>query len=223
MSWMVLERPGVKVYKPYYRTSKRFFEIILCLLLLPVLICVGAVIALLIRLDSPGPIFFVQERVGKGGRLFKMVKFRTMHHNLNVNSHQTFMKAFVNGKNPGAEGQKIFKPFRSNEVTFVGRILRKTSLDEMPQLLNVLKGEMSIVGPRPNVVWEFEEYHGWHKERLEVLPGITGLAQVRGRSCITFDQIVEYDIEYVKKQSLRLDIKIVWWTISSVLFGKGAH
>ncbi|NJN94973.1 MAG: sugar transferase [Anaerolineales bacterium] len=87
----------------------------------------------------------------------------------------------------------------------------------------MLKGDMSLIGPRPNVLWEVEEYRGWHKERLEVLPGITGLAQVRGRSCITFDQIVEYDIEYVEKQSLKLDLLIVWWTISSVLFGKGAQ
>lgn len=223
MSWMVLERPGVKVYKPYYQTFKRIIELSLCLLLLPVLVLLGALVAIAIRLDSPGPIFFVQERVGKGGRIFKMVKFRTMHNNLNKNSHQLFMKAFVNGKAPGKDGQKIFKPFQSHEVTFVGRILRKTSLDEMPQLINVLKGEMSIIGPRPNVVWEFEEYHGWHKERLEVLPGITGLAQVRGRSCISFDQIVEYDIEYVKKQGVKLDLLIIWWTVSSVLFGRGAH
>lgn len=223
MSWIVLERPGVKLYKPYYKTAKRFFELILCLFLLPILVPIGLIVALAIRLDSPGPIFFVQDRVGKGGRVFKMFKFRTMHHNLNKETHQLFMKAFVNGKANGTAGQTVFKPFSSSDVTFVGRILRKTSLDEMPQLINVLKGDMSLIGPRPNVLWEVEEYRGWHKERLEVLPGITGLAQVRGRSCITFDQIVEYDIQYVEKQSLKLDLLIVWWTISSVLFGKGAQ
>jgi lipopolysaccharide/colanic/teichoic acid biosynthesis glycosyltransferase len=96
-------------------------------------------------------------------------------------------------------------------------------LDELPQLVNVLRGEMSLVGPRPNVPWEFEEYRGWHKERLEVLPGITGLAQVRGRSGITFDSIVKYDIEYIERQSLAMDLTIMWWTAISVLFGTGAQ
>ncbi|MCK6628149.1 MAG: sugar transferase [Anaerolineae bacterium] len=219
---MVLERTSVKLYRPYYKTAKRCFELILCLFLIPILVPLGLIIALAIRLDTPGPIFFVQDRVGKGGRVFKMIKFRTMHQNLNKDAHQLFMKAFVNGT-AKEEGQKIFKPFNSSEVTFVGRILRKTSLDELPQLINVFRGEMSLIGPRPNVVWEVEEYRGWHKERLEVLPGITGLAQVRGRSCISFDRIVEYDIEYVEKQSLKLDLLIIWWTISSVLFGRGAH
>lgn len=223
MSWTVVERPGVKLYKPYYRIIKRVAEVILCLVLIPVIVPIAVLIAIAIRLDTPGPIFFVQERVGKGGRVFKMIKFRTMHHNLNKEAHQRFMKAFVNGMGKDKEEQKVFKPFSSYDVTFVGRILRKTSLDELPQLINVFRGEMSFVGPRPNVLWEVEEYHGWHKERLEVLPGITGLAQVRGRSCITFDQIVEYDIEYVEKQSLKLDLQIMWWTIASVLFGRGAH
>ena len=101
--------------------------------------------------------------------------------------------------------------------------MRKTSLDELPQLINVFKGEMSFVGPRPNVPWEVEEYRGWHKERFEVLPGITGLAQVRGRSGIPFDEIVQYDIEYIRKQSLMLDLQVLWWTVSSVLFGDGAQ
>jgi undecaprenyl-phosphate galactose phosphotransferase len=223
MSWLVIERHGVKLYKPYYKNLKRIFEIVLCLLLIPILVPLAIIIAIAIRLDSSGPIFFVQERVGKGGRLFKMIKFRTMHHNINKDAHQLFMKAFVNGKVKEQAELKVFKPFRSYDVTPVGRILRKTSLDELPQLINVFRGEMSLIGPRPNVVWEFEEYHGWHKERLEVLPGITGLAQVRGRSGITFDRIVEYDIQYVEQQSLKLDLQIIWWTIASVLFGKGAH
>jgi lipopolysaccharide/colanic/teichoic acid biosynthesis glycosyltransferase len=96
-------------------------------------------------------------------------------------------------------------------------------LDELPQLINIFRGEMSLVGPRPNVPWEVEEYKGWHQERLEVLPGITGLAQVRGRSGIVFDEIVQYDIEYIEKQSLGLDLKILWWTFASVLMGRGAH
>jgi undecaprenyl-phosphate galactose phosphotransferase len=223
MSWMVLERSSVKLYKPYYQTAKRCFEVVLCLLLIPILAPLGFLIAVAIRLDSPGPIFFIQERVGKGGRVFKMIKFRTLYHNLNRDADQIFMKAFVNGTAKESQEKQAFKPFRSHDVTFVGRILRKTSLDELPQLINVFKGEMSLIGPRPNVLWEVEEYRGWHKERLEVLPGITGLAQVRGRSSISFDKIVEYDIEYVENQSLKLDLQIIWWTISSVLFGRGAQ
>lgn len=223
MSWVILERPGVKLYKPYYRTIKRCIEVSLCLLLAPFLVTLAIIIAILIRLDSTGPIFFVQERVGKGGRVFKIIKFRTMYHGLDKASHQLFMKAFVNGTAQELEELKVFKPFRSEDVTLIGRILRKTSLDELPQLINVFRGEMSLIGPRPNVLWEVEEYLGWHKERLEVLPGITGLAQVRGRSGLTFNRIVEYDIEYVEKQSLIMDLKIVWWTVASVLFGKGAQ
>ncbi len=220
MTWMVLERPGVKLYKPYYQNVKRVLEIILCLLLSPLLFVLFLIIAVAIRLNSPGPIFFVQERIGKGGRKFKMIKFRTMYHDLDTGAHRAFMKAFVNGQIEG--DNKVFKPFEKSHVTVVGRILRKTSLDELPQLINVFKREMCLVGPRPNVPWEVEEYRAVHQERLEVLPGITGLAQVRGRSGITFDEIVRYDIEYIEKQSLKLDLQILWWTVASVLFGKGA-
>jgi lipopolysaccharide/colanic/teichoic acid biosynthesis glycosyltransferase len=145
-----------------------------------------------------------------------------MYHNLDTSAHRAFMKAFVNGQIQGDQGKTVFKPFEQNQVTRVGRLLRKTSLDELPQLINVFKGEMGLVGPRPNVPWEVEEYRAAHQERLEVLPGITGLAQVRGRSGITFDEIVQYDIEYIEKHCLTLDLKILWWTFASVLFGKGA-
>jgi lipopolysaccharide/colanic/teichoic acid biosynthesis glycosyltransferase len=222
MTWLVMERTSVKLYKPYYQTIKRIMEVLVCLLAGPLIVLVGVIIAILIRLDSPGPVFFVQERIGKGGRKFRMIKFRTMHNNIDKSSHQQFMKAFVNGrvKEPGSQK---FKPFKPSHVTRVGRILRKTSLDELPQVINVLRGEMSFVGPRPNIPWEVDEYQGWHQERLEVLPGITGLAQVRGRSGIPFDRIVEYDIEYIEEQSLILDLQILWWTVTSVLWGTGAH
>jgi lipopolysaccharide/colanic/teichoic acid biosynthesis glycosyltransferase len=181
-------------------------------------------IAVAIWLDSPGPVFFTQERVGKGRTPFRIIKFRTMYHNIDKEAHRLFMKEYINGRITQPVGEKeVFKPFQANQVTRVGHILRKTSLDELPQLINVLKGEMSLVGPRPNVPWEVDEYQGWHIERLEVLPGITGLAQVKGRSNIMFNTIVHYDIEYIKKQSLALDLKILWWTVASVLFSKGAH
>jgi lipopolysaccharide/colanic/teichoic acid biosynthesis glycosyltransferase len=168
-------------------------------------------------------VFFVQERIGKGGRRFLMYKFRTMHHDLDDRDYRAFMKAFVNGQiGEAGDGAKIYKPVRATHMTRVGRFLRKLSLDEVPQFINVLKGEMSLVGPRPNVPWEVEEYRLWHHERLEVLPGITGLAQVRGRSGLPFEAIVKHDVEYVEKRSLWLDLKIILWTLRSVLMGKGA-
>jgi len=223
VSWKLIERQQVHIFKPRYRRIKRLFDLLICAVIIPVFLPVGMMIAVAIKLNSPGPVLFEQERVGRGGKVFKIYKFRTMQHNLNDASHRAFMKAFIHGNMISQNGQtKIYKPFTDNQVTRVGRILRKTSLDEMPQLINVIKNEMSLVGPRPNVLWEVEAYREWHKERLEVLPGITGLAQVRGRSGILFDQIVEYDIAYIRKQSVMLDLKILWWTVSSIFFGRGA-
>jgi lipopolysaccharide/colanic/teichoic acid biosynthesis glycosyltransferase len=224
MDLIIISQPRVFSYRKEYQIAKRVMDVTLCLLAMPLVLPLMAICALAIRLDSPGPVFFVQERIGKGERRFRMYKFRTMWHNLDESYHRAFMKAFVNGrigddKNSGA----IYKPVQAAQLTRVGCILRKTSLDELPQLINVLKGEMSLVGPRPNVLWEVEEYRGWHNERLEVLPGITGLAQARGRSGITFDSIVKYDIEYIKRQSLAMDLKILWWTVVSVFLGKGVR
>ena len=223
MSWLVVERPGVKLYRPYYHLFRRTLDVttsgLICLLVAPLFL----IIALAIKLDSKGPILFVQERVGKGGRRFKMYKFRTMPVDIDRSTHQAFMKAFINGKVETNGKNTVYKPFEATHITRIGRILRKTSLDELPQLINVLKGDMSLIGPRPNVPWEVEEYRYVHQERLEVLPGITGLAQVRGRSGITFDEIVRYDIEYVEKRSLLLDLRILWWTILSVVFSEGAE
>jgi len=136
-----------------------------------------------------------------------------------------YMKAFVTGQinqDDCGDDRATYKPKHKGHITRVGRILRRISLDELPQIFNVLRGEMSLVGPRPNVPWEVEAYRGWHNERLEVLPGITGLAQIRGRSDIPFDNIVQYDIEYIRKRSLKLDFQILWWTALSVMQGRGA-
>jgi lipopolysaccharide/colanic/teichoic acid biosynthesis glycosyltransferase len=224
MDLIIINQPRVFPYRKGYQIAKRVMDLALCLLAMPLVLPLLALCAIAIRIDSPGPVLFVQERIGKGGRRFRMYKFRTMQHNLDDSHHRDFLKAFVNGRVGGDEnGRVLYKPFQASQITQVGRILRKTSLDELPQLVNVLRGEMSLVGPRPNVPWEFEEYRGWHKERLEVLPGITGLAQVRGRSGITFDSIVKYDIEYIERQSLAMDLTIMWWTAISVLFGTGAQ
>lgn len=222
-AWVAIERSSVRLHRPGYRTLKRLMDLSICLAALPFLAIAYVVIAVLIKLDSPGPVLFVQERIGKGGKPFKMYKFRSMHHNVERDSHRAFMKAFVRGQISANGDNAVYKPFESTQVTRVGRILRATSLDELPQVINVLKGEMSLVGPRPNVAWEVEEYKGRHMERLEVLPGITGLAQVRGRSGIKFDEIIRYDSKYVEKRSLLLDIKILWWTFTSVVRGTGAQ
>jgi lipopolysaccharide/colanic/teichoic acid biosynthesis glycosyltransferase len=220
---IIINRPKVFPHQTRYQIAKRVMDVGLCLLLLPLVLPLMIICAMVISIDSPGPVFFVQERIGKGGRQFRMYKFRTMHPQFDERHHRAFMKAFVNGQLGDGNGKEIYKPIRPSQVTSFGRILRKTSLDELPQLINVLKGEMSLVGPRPNVPWEVEEYRLWHHERLEALPGITGLAQVRGRSSISFDRIVKYDVEYLEKRSLALDIKILWWTLTMVLRGTAAE
>lgn len=247
MELVIINQPRVLPYRRGYRITKRVMDVALCLLALPVALPLMAICALAVLLDSPGPVLFVQDRIGKGGRPFKMYKFRTMQSNFDDSPHRAFMKAYVNGQIGGSEGSrnssphrmvlktsvsepfgsngngKVYKPLQVSHVTRVGRLLRKISFDELPQIINVLKGEMSIVGPRPNVAWEVEEYRSWHHERLEVLPGITGLAQVRGRSAISFDCIVRNDIEYVENQSLAMDIKILWWTLVTVFRGTAAE
>src|SRR3974377_478796 len=223
MELMTINQPSVFPRRIGYRIPKRAMDIALCLLLLPVALPIMAVSALAIYFNSPGPVIFVQARIGKGGRLFRMYKFRTMVCGSDDSNCRAFMQAFVRGQlGPEDEDQEIFKPVRGPQITRVGRVLRKTSIDELPQIINVLRGEMSWVGPRPNVPCEVEVYRPWHHERLELLPGVTGLAQVRGRSCIKFDTIVNYDIEYLEKQSLMLDLKILWWTLFAVINKYGA-
>jgi lipopolysaccharide/colanic/teichoic acid biosynthesis glycosyltransferase len=223
MDYMIIKQPRVFPNQVIYHTLKRVMDIAICLIVLPFAIPIMLGCALAIYLDSPGPIIFVQERMGKGGRLFKMYKFRTMKTDLDQGHFREIMKAYVKAEvTKLGDGKETFKPFSNGDIFLVGRILRKLSLDELPQIFNVLKGEMSIVGPRPNVIWEVEAYHPWHHERMEVLPGLTGLAQVRGRSCIDFASLVRYDIEYIEKQSLWLDFKILWWTFTTIFLGKGA-
>jgi lipopolysaccharide/colanic/teichoic acid biosynthesis glycosyltransferase len=209
--------------RPYRALIKRVLDLTITLIALALLWPVMLLIALLIKLDSPGPALFVQKRIGKGGYPFNIVKFRTMSHNVDDSGHRKFMQSFVRGEiGKRGNGRTIYKPFSESQVTRVGRILRKTSLDELPQLFNVLRGEMSLIGPRPNVPYEVEAYKEWHKERLSVLPGITGLAQVNGRSAIDFDQIARYDIDYARRVNLAMDLKILIDTAGSVLKGKGA-
>jgi len=207
-----------------YLSISQILNVILCIPFIPILLVVMAVIAIAIKLDSPGPVFFVQERIGRYGRRFHMYKFRTYSHSYDPQADKAFMKAYISGKvsNPDAPTRPIYKPNNHAQITRLGKLLRKTSLDETPQIINILRGEMSLIGPRPNIPWEVETYQLWHTERLDVLPGITGLAQVKGRSNLCFDELVRYDIHYVRNQSLVMDLTILWWTVLTVFTGQGA-
>lgn len=223
MKYTILKQPRVYPNRVFYRSIKRVFDLTFCILMMPFILPVLAICGLAIFMDSSGPVFFVQERIGKGGRPFRMLKFRTMKSVIADSQCRADMQSYVKGTlDKDRIGNATYKPIKGEEITRVGRILRRTSLDELPQIINVLKGEMSIIGPRPNVPWEVDVYTPWHHERFEVMPGITGLAQVRGRSTIDFMSLVRYDIEYIEKQSPALDFQILWWTFKSLIRGKGA-
>lgn len=194
---------------------KRCMDAVVALLALIVLAPLCLILALLIKLDSPGPVFFRQVRVGKGATLFGAYKFRSMH----VNAEADFDKVQAHNEASGP----IFKMRKDPRVTRVGRFLRRTSLDEVPQFYNVLRGEMSLVGPRPPIPTEVEKYEDWHRKRLEVAPGLTGLWQVSGRSELPFDEMVMMDIFYIENWSLALDLKILLRTVPAVLSGSGAY
>jgi lipopolysaccharide/colanic/teichoic acid biosynthesis glycosyltransferase len=211
--------PGIGIYPRVKWVAERLLSLLLLLILAPIF----ALLSLAIRWDSPGPAVFRQTRVGKDGKSFTLFKFRTMYNDVDKTAHKTFANAFVNGKLGDDESDhEVFKPASGHQITRVGRILRRTSLDELPQLLNVIRGEMSLIGPRPNISEEAAAYKEWHKRRLEVLPGITGLAQVNGRSRLSFDEIVRYDISYIENECLGRDLEILWYTLPAVLVGEGA-
>lgn len=182
--------------------------------------------ALAITLDSKGPVFFRQERIGTGGRRFRVWKFRTMQANASDTAHRELVTQMLVGKEIGAaqtaaDGQQVYKLLNDSRVTRVGAFLRRASIDELPQLFNVLKGDMSLVGPRPPLPYEFEAYDHWQYDRLQVRPGITGLWQVSGRNLLSYRQMCELDVQYVRDWSLYLDFKILWKTIPVVLFNSG--
>ena len=183
-------------------------------------------IAGLIRLTSPGPTLFRQVRVGYRGRPFTMLKFRTMAVNADETVHREFVTRFITDGQHATppNGAGLFKLVGDSRVTPIGRLLRRSSLDELPQLWNVLRGEMSLVGPRPPLPYEFQAYAPWHRRRIfEARPGLTGLWQVRGRSRTKFDEIVRLDLRYARTQSLSTDLRILLATPRAVISGKGAH
>ena len=186
-----------------------------------------AVIAILIKLDSEGPVFFIQERVGFDPatgevKSFSCFKFRSMRNRADTALHQAHMARLIQGRQDPLPAGSSAKMSRDPRITRVGHVLRHTSLDELPQLINVVRGEMSIVGPRPALPYEVAMYQEWHRGRLLAVPGLTGWWQVRGRNQVRFDEAVSMDLFYVQNRSLWLDIKIMLLTPWAVISGRGA-
>ena len=206
--------------RPVYFACKRALDLLIAAPALIVTAPVLLVAALLIKLDSRGPALFSQMRIGQGGQPFLVYKFRTMQHNADPEIHRRYVETLIQQQ---ALGDGSYKMTRDPRITRVGRLLRRTSIDELPQIFNVLKGEMSLVGPRPPLPYEVESYQPWHLGRLATIPGITGLWQVRGRSRVPFDEMVRMDLEYIAHQSLGLDLKIMALTLPAVLSGSGAE
>jgi lipopolysaccharide/colanic/teichoic acid biosynthesis glycosyltransferase len=216
-------KPDMIEFSPRYLRAKRILDVIFTLLMLPLLSVVIAIIALLIRLDSDGPVFFRQKRVGQNGVVFEMVKFRSMYINTDDSTHRQAIEQYMNGQslNGKAENDMMFKLYDDPRVTRVGRVIRKMSLDELPQFFNVLQGKMTLVGPRPPLPYEVELYSARHMLRLCGKPGLTGPWQVYGRSRVPFGDMVEMDIAYLQQQSIWLDLKLIFLTIPVMMLGRG--
>jgi lipopolysaccharide/colanic/teichoic acid biosynthesis glycosyltransferase len=216
-----------------YFAAKRCLDVGVSATLLVLLAPLFAAIAVAIVADSGRPVFFTQERAGsrrrgrRGGvwepRTFRVLKFRSMVRDADPAAHQAYIHAFVNGTaQPSSGSSAPFKLDDDQRITRIGALLRRTSLDELPQLVNVLVGSMSLVGPRPVPLYETASYGEHHRERLEALPGITGLWQIKGRGRVTFDEMVAMDLAYVRARSLRLDLKLLAQTLPAVFSRKGA-
>ena len=209
----VIARPGLRLgYDPQV---KRLLDLILASVGLLLSLPIWLIIGIAIKLDSKGPVVFVQERVGLHGRTFRFLKFRSMYNDAEERLQDLLAENEASGP--------VFKIRRDPRITRVGRFIRPPSLDELPQLLNILKGEMSLVGPRPALLRETESYRPSDRVRLEVKPGLTCLWQVRGRSEVDFDTWMEFDREYVGRRSLFLDLEILVRTVGVVLACRGAY
>lgn len=210
--------------KQRYLRIKRVLDILVILLLLPLLCLVMLIVAVLIRLDSEGPVFYRQKRVGQDGVEFEMLKFRSMRINNDDSLHREAVKRYMNGdmlNHDGGSVGTLYKLVDDPRITRVGRIIRKLSIDELPQFINVLRGEMSVVGPRPPLLYEVEGYSLRDSLRLCGKPGITGYWQVYGRSRVTFEEMVEMDISYLRQQSILQDVKLIILTVPVAALGRG--
>jgi undecaprenyl-phosphate galactose phosphotransferase len=209
-----------------WRMAKRAFDLFGALAIITLLSPVLLVLAIGVKMSSPGSVLYRQERIGKRGRRFTFYKFRTMVDGHEDAAHRDYVTEFVRGGGEAtvdSNGRKVYKVTDDERVTSFGRFLRKTSLDELPQLINVVKGEMSLVGPRPCLPYEWELYKSWQKKRLAVTPGMTGLWQVTGRSSVSFDDMVLLDLHYITNWSFTWDVSLILQTVPVVAFARGAH
>jgi len=207
------------------RMLKRTFDIVVSAIAFLLFLPLWLLLALLIKLDSKGPVFYTQERVGMDGRLFLLYKFRTMIADADPELHREYQRAFIAGRaeaNLGNSQRPTYKLLADPRITRVGKLLRRTSLDEVPQLLNVLMGDMSIVGPRPPIPYEVEAYELWHRKRLDMKPGLTGLWQVSGRNRLPFEEMVRLDLFYIENWSLAYDLFIIAKSVPMLVTGRGA-
>jgi len=211
-----------QISRAIYPAAKRTFDLLISVISLIVLAPSILAIAIAIKIDSPGPVIHVQRRVGLNGRVFRFYKFRSMTNGHDhTQEHRKFAETYINGTSTpttqDGAGHTVYKPAANGHtVTRVGRWLRRTSLDELPQLFNILIGDMSLVGPRPSMHYEVALYTAQHRKRLAVLPGLTGWAQINGRSSLGFDRIVALDLEYIAQRSLRKDLLILLRTVAVV-------
>jgi lipopolysaccharide/colanic/teichoic acid biosynthesis glycosyltransferase len=207
-----------------YLACKRALDVVGACAALVVLAPVMVVLAVMIRRDSEGPAVFRQTRIGRLGKPFTCYKFRTMYQNADEQAHRAYIEAYSRGEVAAAANNPAapYKIERDPRITPLGHFLRRSSLDELPQLFNVLKGDMSLVGPRPDVAYSVALYKDWHKLRLATQPGLTGLWQIRGRGRVSYEEGMRLDCEYVQRQCLRLDIEILLQTIPAVLSMRGA-
>jgi lipopolysaccharide/colanic/teichoic acid biosynthesis glycosyltransferase len=202
---------------------KRTLDILGSLLALFCFLPLFLLIAVLVKLSSPGPVLFRQQRLGQYGRLFTFLKFRTMYTNNDPAIHREYVTKLILGDHEAGQGCAVYKLKDDPRITPLGRFLRKTSLDELPQFFNVLRNDMSLVGPRPPLPYEYERYQVWHRRRvLEMKPGVTGLWQVEGRSRTTFEEMVRIDLRYAGCRSLWMDLRILLLTPGAVISGRGA-
>ncbi len=203
-----------------YVRVKRLLDIVVTLLLLPFIAIVMALVAIAIRLDSKGPVLFRQKRVGLNGEEFELLKFRSMYPNSDDSLHRQAIEKYLANEALN-DGEAAYKQIDDPRVTRVGKFIRKTSLDEIPQFLNVLRGEMSLVGPRPPLRYEVDQYSPRDILRLSGKPGLTGIWQVYARSQVPFVEMVAMDIDYLQRQSLWLDLKLIVLTVPVMVFGRG--
>jgi lipopolysaccharide/colanic/teichoic acid biosynthesis glycosyltransferase len=204
--------------------AMRLLDVLVAGIALLILSPLLLVVAILVRRDSHGPAIFRQERIGRDLKPFRVAKFRTMRQGVAADPHRAYVEEMIREESEAEGRQKpMMKLQEDPRITKIGHFLRKTSIDELPQLWNVLRGEMSLVGPRPPIRYEVDAYPARAYRRFAVRPGLTGLWQVSGRSLVTFSEMIDLDTEYVERRSLWLNLKIIFLTVPTVLHGKGAE